>query len=173
MCVICYKPKGVKMPQKNVLEAMYLANSNGCGYCTPNEIHKGIYFDDFYKEVKNVSKNEPCLMHFRLATTGSVKRSNCHPFYDGCTDVSFMHNGIFNVRPNKDITDSEFVFREYFIPIIEQYGLDSRQMQEVVEEFGDYSKLAFMQGDNVKLFGNFIKFGDCYFSNLRFINYLR
>lgn len=80
MCVICYKPKGVEMPPKEILTAMYHANSDGCGFCSPTLSYRGFSFNEFYKKVKKVKKDEPCIIHFRLATHGSIRRANCHPF---------------------------------------------------------------------------------------------
>ena len=156
MCVICVKPKGVDMPTNEILKAMYKANHDGCGFCTPTKSYKGLSFASFMREIKSVSKDEPCIMHFRWATHGSVKRSNCHPFYDYQTGVWFAHNGILNVRPKKDMTDSETAFRDIFLPYIAEYGLKSDEARYTIKQVlaNTSSKFAFMQGDDVQLFGN-------------------
>ena len=173
MCVICVKPKGVEMPSNEILKAMYKANHDGCGFCTPTKSYKGLSFASFMREIKAVEKDEPCIMHFRWATHGSVKRSNCHPFYDYQTGVWFAHNGILNVRPKKDMTDSETAFRDIFLPYIAEYGLKSDEARYTIKQVlaNTSSKFAFMQGDDVQLFGNYERFRGCYFSNLRFMIY--
>lgn len=120
MCVICYIPKGVETPSKTMLTAMYKANPHGIGFCTPKTLYKGMNFDLFYKRIQQRRIEEPCLLHFRLATHGSVKRANCHPFYDKCTDTYFMHNGILNIRPMGDMTDSETAYRSILVPYIKE-----------------------------------------------------
>ena len=37
MCVIVYKPKGVRMPSSNIIRACARANRDGFGFCTPNK----------------------------------------------------------------------------------------------------------------------------------------
>lgn len=175
MCVIYVKPKGVDMPTNEILKAMYKANHDGCGFCTPTKSYKGLSFASFMREIKSVEKDEPCIMHFRWATHGSVKRSNCHPFYDYETGTWFAHNGILNVRPKKDKTDSETAFRELFVPYIKRYGLDSDDTKYTIHQVkaNTGSKFAFLQGDTLRLYGDFQVREGCYYSNLRFMYYLQ
>ena len=118
------------------------------------------------EQLRKRSISEPCIMHFRLATHGSIKRANCHPFK--INDVCFAHNGILSVRPMGDRTDSETAFIRYLYPYIEQYGLYSHEAEKMVGNIIESSKFAFMQGEDVRLFGRFEEFNGCYCSNLRF-----
>ena len=170
MCVICYIPKGVKTPSYRMLKAMHNANPHGQGFCTPSQFSKGLNFEYFVEQLRKRDINEPCIMHFRLATHGSIKKANCHPF--NINDVYFAHNGILSVRPMRDKTDSETAFIRYLYPYIEQYGLHSPEVEKMVYNLIESSKFAFMQGDDVRLFGNFEQMDGCYFSNLRFSYYL-
>lgn len=166
MCVICYIPKGVETPSKRVLRAMHEANPHGMGFCTPTKFCKGLNYDYFLQQLSKRDINEPCILHFRYATNGSVKRANCHPFKQG--DVYFAHNGILDIRAKNDMTDSETAFIKYLYPCIKKYGFDSKQFGDVVSDIIGGSKFAFMQGDDVVLFGEFYPNYGCYFSNLRF-----
>lgn len=124
----------------------------------------------FKKNLKLVPDDEPCIIHFRLATHGSIKRANCHPFNRG--DVWFAHNGILNIRPVGDMTDSETAFHNIIYPAIVRHGYGSKQMDNAVNKVIGCSKFAFLQGDELKMYGNFIKQDDgCYFSNSRFLGY--
>ena len=177
MCVICVKPKGVQMPSREILRAMYQANSHGCGFCTPTLYFRGLSFDSFMQKIRKVSIDEPCIMHFRLATHGSVKRSNCHPFYDADSDTYFAHNGILNIHPAGDKTDSETAFRDIFVPYIKAYGFDSDDTRYAIRQVraNTGSKFAFLQGGELHLYGDFQRFADCpgcFFSNLRFTYYI-
>lgn len=116
------------------------------------------------------------IMHFRLATHGSVKRDNCHPFYDGETGTWFAHNGVLNVRPKRDTTDSETAFRELFVPYIKQYGLNADETRYTIRQVlaNTSSKFAFLQGEDLQLFGEYKQLanGGCWYSNLRFMYYM-
>jgi len=172
MCVICYIPKGVETPSKDIITAMHKANSHGMGMCTPTKNYKGMNFNSFYRQLQKRNIEEPCLLHFRFATHGSIKQSNCHPFYDKDTDTYFMHNGILSIEPTGDMTDSETAFREYLVPDIKQYGLDSDELSYTIHGIIGFSKFAFMQGEEVKLYGEFFKRYGVYYSNLRFSYYM-
>lgn len=171
MCVIILKPAGVKMPTASIIKAAYKTNPHGCGFISPSTFYKGMSFDSFKRHLKHVSDEEPCIIHFRLATHGSIKRSNCHPFNRG--DVWFAHNGILGISPQGDMTDSETAFQNIIYPAIEKYGYGSMQMDNAVNCIIGCSKFAFLQGDDVRLYGDFIKQEDgCYYSNLRFMPYV-
>ena len=173
MCVIIYKPKGVKIPSATMMNMMHRVNHDGCGPCSPSTFFKTLNFNAFKKCVEMQDVNEPMLIHFRWATHGSVCTDNCHPFYDSKTDTYFMHNGVLNIKPYHDRTDSETLFRKYLTPALNVFDLDSMDFKDIVDDFIGGSKFAFMQGENVRLFGEWTKYNGCYYSNLRFINYAR
>lgn len=171
MCVIIVKPAGVKMPTSDIINAAFHANLHGCGFISPSTFYKGMSIKSLKKNLKQVSDDEPCIIHFRLATHGSIKRANCHPFNRG--NVWFAHNGILDIRPERDMTDSETAFQNIIYPAIERYGYGSRQMDMAVNKVIGFSKFAFLQGDRLKMYGDFIKQDDgCYYSNLRFMSYV-
>jgi len=173
MCVIIYKPAGVELPAKKILKAAAIANRDGNGFVVPGKMYKSLNFEDFAANVWfYCQKDKPLLMHFRLATQGSVKRANCHPFYDKKTDTYFMHNGVMWAKPYKDKTDSELVFRREFLPIIRQKGIFSQELDEETMMYPG-NRFAFMHGEDVQLFGQWYKFGDLLCSNLRFLEYFR
>ena len=172
MCVIMIKHKGVNMPTKKELKAMYMRNPDGCGFVSESDHYKSMDFEDFYARLKKVPKSEACLVHFRIATHGSVKLSNCHPFYDEKSGTWFMHNGILAITPFKGKTDSETAFRKYLAPVIQKYGLYSKELQTVAGNIINSSKFAFMQDGQIKTFGRFIEHKGCYYSNLYHLPYI-
>ncbi len=171
MCVIIYKPAGKELPNSDILDRAYQRNPHGCGLVSPSVFYKGLSYNSFKKNLKECKINEPLLIHFRFATHGSVKKANCHPFFDEETETYFMHNGImYGIKPSKDKTDSECAFRWLLQPYIKKYGLFSKKVTETANQIrGYYSKFAMMQGSNVELFGEYFQYQDCYFSNLRFL----
>lgn len=169
MCVIIYKPKGATLPCENVLAACSLANPHGQGFASESNFYKSIQYSSFIKRLQCVRKEENCIIHFRFATHGSIRLSNCHPFAK--SGVVFAHNGVLDITPIGDKTDSETAFLSRILPTIKQYGLHSLELDSVISDMIGNSKFAVMQGGDVRLFGAFYKYNGCYFSNMRFLRY--
>lgn len=167
MCVIIVKKAGADMPSLNVLRAAHKANPHGCGLTTGKKTIKTLDFDEFLEECDKVKKNEPCILHFRYATHGSVRTENCHPFTQG--DVVFAHNGILDIQPKGDLTDSETAFKFRLMPVITKYGYGSREMDEAVHKVIGMSKFAFIKGRRVRTYGRYIESDGLLFSNLNFL----
>lgn len=165
MCVIIIKPANAAMPDRAELFDAFCCNPDGCGFISETRFYKGLSFESFMKELNKVPKGERCIIHFRLATHGTIKRSNCHPFIKG--DIGFAHNGILSIRPAGDLTDSETAFRYILYPIASVYGIDSRELENAVNLIIGSSKFAFMQNGKIKTFGNFVKYKGRYYSNTR------
>lgn len=102
-------------------------------------------------------------MHFRLATHGSVRCRNCHPFRDG--DLFFAHNGVLPYPSVGDRTDSEFAFRNVLAPVVREYGLRSPELTAAVEAIIGGSRFAFLQGADVLTFGKWLEMDGCLYSN--------
>lgn len=169
MCVLIYKPSGVKMPSIETLRTCFNANPHGAGFATPYGSHHSMRFDAICRGLSSVSIDTPCIIHFRLATHGSIKLGNCHPFK--IDDVFFAHNGVLNIRVKDDKTDSETAFKMLY-PFIQKYGLNSARVKFEIDKIIGSSKFAFMRGRKVYLYGDFIKKDGCYYSNMRWQNYL-
>lgn len=169
MCIIITKPAGVEMPEKEILMLCAIHNRDGCGFATPGKVYHNLNYNTFQRELDKVSKDEPCIIHFRWATHGSVKKANCHPFYDRSTGIAFAHNGVLGIKPMGDMTDSETAFRTRLLPVIKQYGLDSRALAAEVRSIIGYSKFAFLDSDGkLRMFGPYHLMNGCYYSNLNF-----
>jgi predicted glutamine amidotransferase len=169
MCVIIVKRKGCNLPSRSILERAMIYNPHGFGFCTKGRLYKTLSFDCFIVELEKVRKSEDCIIHFRYATTGSIKRANCHPFKH--SDVYFAHNGVLNIETQNDKTDSETFFEQILYPNICRNGIDSREVSSIMKMESLYSRFALLQGESLKMFGNFARYESCYYSNLRFINY--
>lgn len=170
MCVIIVKPSGKAIPSDELLKAAYNANPHGCGVISPSTFYKGLSYRSFKEHLNHVSIDEPCIIHFRLATHGSIKRANCHPFK--CEDIYFAHNGILDIRPIGDKTDSETALQSIIAPAIKAYGWNSPEANAIIYQTCGHSKFAMMHNGEVLLFGQFIHSLDgCYYSNYRFMGY--
>lgn len=171
MCVICVKPAGHALPSKSMLRAMFSCNHDGCGFVSRSLSYHSMDFEDFYESLVKVPKKEACIIHFRWATHGSVGIRNCHPFHDDATGVWFAHNGILDIKPMKDLTDSETAFRKRLVPVIKKYGFMSDKLSAEAYHIIGGSRFAFMKDGRVRLFGQFVKYDGCLYSNLRFLPY--
>lgn len=167
MCVIIAKLAGQQLPPKNELRRAFAQNPDGCGFASKTMSYHSMDFEDFYQHLVKVPKSEACIIHFRWATHGSVKLENTHPFYDSETGVYFAHNGVLDLCPTKDMTDSEFAFRRVIAPAIKYGGYKSAAMKRAVESVRGGSRFAFIKDGNLSLFGNFTKIGGCLYSNTR------
>ncbi|MBP5364867.1 MAG: class II glutamine amidotransferase [Bacteroidales bacterium] len=176
MCVLCYKPKNIELPPHKVLRACCLANPDGMGFATSGgEYFRTLDFGEFCRRLSKIGKSEAVMFHFRLATHGSVRTANCHPFYDESSELFFAHNGVLpHVVVSNDMTDSETVFRKHFAPVFQQCGNDltDRYFNYVVKQFLGASRFAFMHGSDVRLFGEYTLADGVYYSNQRWCHYL-
>lgn len=167
MCCILSKPAGVQMPNIRVLEAMFLHNRDGVGFCSSSgKSWHGMSFYKFLHELGETDDSEEIIIHMRLATHGSVSPKNCHPFYDKEHDIWFAHNGVLPIRSTHDRTDSEIFFRERFIPMLKNHRYNSRVLWDWVNVERGYSRFIFMHKGKVKRLGNWYEFDGCYFSNM-------
>jgi hypothetical protein len=157
------------MPANKILERAAAFNPDGFGFCTQNKLYKSLSFFDFIKELKKVKMSESCIIHFRYATAGSVKLSNCHPF--SSNNVYFAHNGVLRIATRNDMTDSEIFFNEVVLPAIDEYGYGSGELHDALSNCAGLSKFALMNADDgdIMLVGKYERFDGCYYSNLRFL----
>ena len=173
MCVLLIKPKGERLPSYNTLKACYEANPHGCGYVSTRSSYKSLDFEDFYRHILRVTPDEKCMIHFRLATHGSVRKGNCHPFRDG--NVWFAHNGILPIISTHDRTDSEIAFRTIIMPKIKKFGFNSREMIDACNDIRGASRFAIFDRTSNKILtlGNFVERAGIFYSNLNFTYYER
>lgn len=114
MCIIVTKDKGAKALPEKVFENCWDNNPDGAGILyndgTCTTLIKGIMKkEEFLKKVKEANKKEcSFVIHTRIATHGSVKPTNTHPFVS--KSLGFAHNGTLPVEVSQDMTDSETFF---------------------------------------------------------------
>ena len=170
MCVIIIKPAGQQLPSDSELRQAHARNPHGCGFVSKTHHYKGMNFETFLKYIHKVPVSENCIIHFRLATHGSKCKANCHPFNRGT--VWFAHNGILDIRPEGDMTDSEAAFQNIIYPAIQKYGFKSSYVTRVVNKIIGYSKFAMMdEYGNIRTFGQYINYQGRMYSNLHHVSY--
>lgn len=114
MCIIVTKEKNAKPIDEKVFENCWDNNPDGAGILFHDgksaTLIKGIMKkEEFLEKVKLANKEENSfIIHTRIATHGSVKPENTHPFVSDT--LGFAHNGTMPIEPLKDRTDSESFF---------------------------------------------------------------
>lgn len=108
MCVLSLAPSG-KVQYKMDLENACLNNPDGFGYAIHTGRHilrrrsmDADYLIGRYLEDRNRFLDGPALFHARIATSGKVDNSGCHPFLlPGNAKVAIGHNGVLPLNMAK------------------------------------------------------------------------
>lgn len=114
MCIIITKESSAKPLPEEIFETIWDNNPNGGGILYHDgkraTLKKGIMTKkEFLEEAKKVNKKGIAyIMHTRIATHGPVIPENTHPFVS--KTLGFAHNGMFNLEPLPQKTDSESFF---------------------------------------------------------------
>jgi len=168
MCVIIVKRAGQPLPDINTLRLCMRRNPDGFGFATKDSCYHTLNDEAFINKLySSVDILDPCIIHCRIATHGSIKKSNCHPFYDSNTGIYFAHNGMLAIKAHKDKTDSETAFRDLFVPVIKMYGMTSREMNAAIRGIIGGSKFAFLdKNGQIYTFGHFFEIDGLEYSNL-------
>jgi hypothetical protein len=173
MCCILYIAAGVDTPTIATLESVYLFNRHGIGFADADgNSCKTLSFRRFTKEIQKRHRDAACIIHFRLATHGSISEKNCHPFYDEAHNVWFAHNGVLPIRSHDDMTDSEIFFREGFIPALNDCGdYSAPELWQYVENERCGTRFIFMHGNDIKMLGNWHELDGVFYSNMNWAGY--
>lgn len=194
MCIIVYKPKGKKMPDKKQLKVCWDNNPDGAGYMYPSGkqviIKKGFMnFEEFHRNLMydyiRYSKETDFVLHFRISTQGGVNKQCCHPFPLSkdmnmlkCTRVKspigIAHNGVIDLtteyygsmKNTVTYSDTMKFITDYLSLIIkDKYFYYDDDTLELIERLAD-SKLAIMDDTgHTTLIGDFIEDDGIYYSN--------
>jgi len=183
MCVIAVSQNGKKLPQE-WLEDMWLANSDGCGiaYVKDDQIvvRKGFMklesFLSFYEKLPDV----PHVVHFRLASTGSISKQLTHPFrIDKADNLRIKYSAELVLFHNGTIKDYEqyaklagvssknsdtFCLARYLAKL--SY---SDKIKVLRRQIG--SKFVVLSPNSIVLLGRFFPKNEFWFSNLIWENY--
>lgn len=166
MCCIIIVPRNQNIPSEDTLRQVYSHNGDGMGFVSETNYFRTFNFEDFMYELEKVPIGENIIIHFRWATHGSVKLSNCHPFvgYAQGDEYFFAHNGVLPISSKNDMTDSEICFREKILPAIRRLGYENAK--KYIEKWRGGSRFAIMKPDgDIETFGSFQYFNGCLFSN--------
>lgn len=98
---------------------------------------------------------------------------NCHPFRDEESGVSFAHNGILDIKPIDDMTDSETAFRTRIVPVIREHGFQSSEFIFTNYRIIGGSRFAYIdKKGEYRIYGAFTQHKGCWYSNRNFLPYI-
>lgn len=174
MCILVVKNSGVRKMTDKEIRTCGRTNPDGFGISYFDRVihtYHSMDIEDVIEWNKHITTDMPVIYHFRIATHGSVKLSNCHPFTDRQKTWTFAHNGILSIQNLPDKTDSETFFLSV-LPLL-NVGIEpgSHKFDRVVNEVLGCSKFAFMNNKGeIFTYGQFIK-DDLLFSNTSYIDW--
>ena len=191
MCVIVYKPKNQKLPDKTILKNCWENNDDGAGYMFTknNQVYfkKGfISFKKFYKSLihdykSNNLESKNLVLHFRIGTSGGINKEKTHPFIisdnedrlnqlSGYCKSAVVHNGIFSdyVYDNKELSDTQNFIKLFLYPLLKlaDFNFKNETVKKLIDKQISGSKLLILDNkDNAYLYGDFIESNGIYYSN--------
>lgn len=118
MCIAIYKPRNTSIRTAH-FKSCFKSNPHGAGFALAlgdgkMQVEKGFFkIEDFLKAWDALDTHAvPALIHFRVATHGTINEDNCHPFPftggDG-QEMAAIHNGVLGEfgRRSRDCKDDK------------------------------------------------------------------
>lgn len=192
MCIIIHKPKGKSLDlatlkrcwDRNPHGAGFMFTNNGAvygnkGYMKFEELIGGLTGSGFFRRGKLTGKHAVTI-HFRLASHGSIKPSNCHPFpvtndlevvkakyWEA--DCGVAHNGIINIECDKklDISDTMTYVIRRLAEIYDRLSEPAVYRKMAQETAGSRMFVLYPDGSYV-LSGEWVEEGGVLYSNMGF-----
>tara|TARA_R100000808_G_scaffold2232_1_gene9259 strand:+ start:1427 stop:2170 length:744 start_codon:yes stop_codon:yes gene_type:complete len=158
MCIAVYLPKGKKLSKEKFFQC-HDSNPDGFGLMFARNgkilIHKTLEsaesaYADYKRISKGPAKGQNMVLHFRIATHGSVNKENCHPFRID-ERLALVHNGIIHAvdtHKYKDMSDTRVFAKEILakLPLFFEWE-DS--IKRLIEEFIGHSKLIILDDEGM------------------------
>lgn len=144
MCIICYTPAGVALPDKNTFKTMFNNNPDGGGLMYTDGggvvIDKGFFDVNAMYNAARAARAKypttPVVLHFRISTQGGASAPLTHP-YPVCGDYKRMrqlrtraplaiaHNGVINeyaapwsARSKLNYNDTMTFTKDFVAPLL-------------------------------------------------------
>ncbi len=178
MCVIVHQPKGAHI-DKETCRLLWKANPDGGGFAFIDDdgklnVTKAMDFKTYwswFEQARSANTDTDFMLHMRIATHGSVKIENVHPFV--VDDFTMMaHNGIMHGVPDykDDRTDTQ-VFISDVLPQLPAGWQDNFYLNDMVQDWIGWSKLMFITvspllNENVYRLGDWHEHKGLYLTNL-------
>ena len=147
-----------EVPTIEELRRSCIANPDGFGFAVVGDTGKGLEMvkrrsmdselaiSEFYRVIET-AKPLAWLFHSRIATSGQVNESMCHPFKVGNdSDTVLAHNGILNIKPRDGMSDTA-TLAKYGLPAMGGVrALESPIVWSMFDTWAEdnYSKIALL-----------------------------
>lgn len=167
MCVILTCQPNCR-PSDDVLRACFAANPDGAGLAYAQRSYYGSFWDVVVDKgyfspdrlidaVHAIPEDAPMLIHFRIATSGSVDAHGCHPYpvspatigpresyFFGC-DLAVAHNGIIHgVYTSETDSDTLVFVRDYLSKLELNSVTDVWEKANLIELMAPGNRFAFI-----------------------------
>ena len=175
MCVIIHKPKNADIAQET-FEKCWKENPHGSGMMYVSDgkliVVKGMMtlnaFMDKYAEYKCVEKE--VVIHFRLASAGTVTPDQTHPFWVFSDQLAVVHNGHIMGYDTGGLKQSDtMIFNQEILTKLPKDFLSNDAILELLDNYIAGSVMVFMDKlGNIKMVGTTagsIFLNGCWFSN--------
>ena len=183
MCIIAIKPRGKKMFSEETIKTMFQHNPNGAGLMflkSDETVHIEKGFMKIEPLLKYVKRNKKTLektdvvMHFRISTSGKTDELGTHPYSvwtkNNATSVDvkmgMVHNGVldgYGWHGNDEINDTQVFIKD--LKKLPHNFLNNKAICHLIKNAIGTNRLAFLDKDGIRTFGQFVKDGDYFFSN--------
>jgi predicted glutamine amidotransferase len=140
---------------KETLQQCWKSNPDGAGmiYISKGQLvtfKEMTNFDKFYKEYskqRKANKGSNFVLHFRIATSGKIDKTNCHPFNIN-KNLAFVHNGMISIEQlNNNVSDT-YTFNELILKKLPATFLNNHAILDLIEAYIGHSKLVFLDSEN-------------------------
>lgn len=185
MCIAIFAKPGVKVSDEELFTS-YKANKDGCGFAYIStdylgykkiKIVKTMSYEVFLRKYHRAQANNPespFVIHFRIATHGTVDTFNCHPFKINKNTV-MMHNGIIPGLPIDGKRSDTQMFNDLILKDLPKDFYKFYSYELLIEKFIGASKLVVMDIE-----GNFTIYNekaghwkdDVWYSNTSYKSYV-
>ncbi len=184
MCVILAKPRNCRVPSAALVATAFAANPDGAGVMTANgnavEIQKGAMDARAFARLwAMLTADAPAVLHFRIATSGTVDGAMCHPFpltasparmrheSETCR-VGVAHNGILPAYTRKGpLSDTAVWINEWLAPRIRSAADLETRRDEIERETYGSRVCALDAAGGIHLYGHWYRLpSGLYASNL-------
>lgn len=186
MCIMLVKQEGVDLPTEKHLRNCEIRNKDGIGVALLKFQTEEIVIKKDFENIdgflawfySNVTKEDNCIVHFRLATHGLVDAGNRHPFpvtknkellrqTESICKMVVAHNGVISeYRQHATYSDTQKFIVDILSDEAIKTNLESASVRKLISNFIGTDRLVVLSSDKkVYLWGTWEKEGELFYSN--------